>query len=131
MNNTLNSDAALPKPEVPNVPKPSLKDFKIERPPLFPGFSELISREALAPAAVASPAVPLEPDSMTLSRAMSNLDPIEAETADEPIAGGRIDDAAEAAEVAAITRDQIRWDPRLAIMAQANSSPADVLAVLQ
>jgi hypothetical protein len=131
MNNTLNADVVLPKPEVPNVPKPSLEDFRIERPPLFPGFSELISREALTSLAVTSPGAPLELDSMTLSRAMSNLDPIEAETADEPIAGGRLDDAAEAAEVAAITRDQIRWDPKLAIMTQANSSPADVLAVLQ
>jgi hypothetical protein len=137
MNSTLTSDLVTSKPKVVNAPKPSLEEFKFERPPLFPGFSELVSPEVLPPSGISSlvtdPAdlAPVESDSLTLSRAMTRVDASEPKVADDMIPGGRLDNAREAAEVAAITRDQIRWEPRAAVMAQANSSPADVLAVLQ
>lgn len=137
MNNTLTSNVVVPKPNVPNTQKPSLEDFRLERPPLFPGFPELVNRDVLPPSGLGSlvpnspDLPPVEADSLTLSRATTMIDTSEPNVAEEMIPGGRLNDAAEAAEIAAITRDQIRWEPRLAVMAQANSSPADVLAVLQ
>ena len=134
MNSTLTSDVVVSKP---NVTKPSLDDFRLERPPLFPGFPELVNRDVLPPAGLGSleadspDLAPAEIDSLILSRATAMLDVSETTTAEEMIPGGRLNNASEAAEVAAITRDQIRWEPREAVMAQANSSPVDVLAVLQ
>lgn len=134
MNNTLTSDIVVSKL---NGSKPSLDEFRLERPAIFPGLPGLVNLDVLPPAGVSSAIeessdlAPVESDSLTLSRAMTRIDASESKTAEDMIPGGRLDNAREAAEVAAITRDQIRWEPRAAVIAQANSSPADVLAVLQ
>lgn len=127
----------------PLVPQPSLEDFKLERPPVFPQINELINGEVKPPQGLPTSGptptdlAPVEEDSLTLHRGVGHLhlvndsSTIDHDTAESVVPGGNIDRSSDAEEVAAITRDQIRWDPRVAVMAQANTSPAEVLAVLK
>ena len=133
MNNPLSSDVT----SKPNVNNSGLDEFRLRRPPLFPSFPELVNREVLPPSGLksletmAADMAPAESDSLSLTRAATMMESSDESVAEKLISGSRVENSTEAAEVAAITRDQIRWEPRVAVMAQANSSPTDVLAVLQ
>lgn len=137
MNNTIMNPMTATGVQEPLVPKPSLEDFRLSTPAVFPNINELINAEVTPPRGLPG-AIELQQDMDALAkdsfdgtRALAIMDAGGPRTAEEVVPGGRIEEPFQAAEVAAVSRDQIRWEPEVAIEAQANSTPANVLAVLR
>lgn len=134
----------------PIVPPPALADFELRLPNVFPALGTLPDPRLTPPAGIDSlldivppPILPIEqtgnavgtPDaSVTVSRAVLEME-MSAMLADAAGVSmtrpGRIELSSDAAETAAIARDQIRWDPRQAIASQANSVASYVLSLLK
>lgn len=119
----------------PLVSPPRLKDFEISSPPLFPGFSGLANPATSPPAGIeslrdelpAGVAVNLNRAAVAMEASAVRSEEGTASVTEETM----INESTDAAEAAAITRDQIRYEPRQAMQAQANSNAQNVLAVLK
>lgn len=146
----LSSGYAVKAPQVrqldPLVPPPSMQDFELQSPPVFPGMSELPNPKVEPPAGIdklldtpaivrakgsPSPASTATGVAVTINRASSVMEAVAASGAMPTGTGSNLREPEEASEAAAITRDQIRYEPKAAITAQANSTPANVLALLK
>jgi len=120
------------------TPQPlNMNEFKFRLQTPIPISKEVVNPELIPPKGLpATPPRPPEPpqiegDSVTLRRSTTGVSSRDLVAAEDVINGDRSPTAEEAADVAAITRDQIRWEPQVAIAAQGNTSPANVLSVLQ
>jgi hypothetical protein len=119
----------------PLVSPPRLQDFELRPPPLFPGVGSLSNPSMSPPAGIDS----LRDDRSTgvavrLNRAAVAMEAstIRSQEGTTSVTEGTmITESTDAAEAAAITRDQIRYEPRRAMEAQANSSAQNVLSVLK
>lgn len=105
----------LPPPSATPSREPVAKaeDFRLQLPEVFPSMERLPNPEVASPKGLWGLLDVLPPRVLPLESAH-----------------GSIKTAADAEETAALTRDQIRWDPRMAIIAQAHSTPESVLTLL-
>jgi hypothetical protein len=127
----------------PLVSPPRLKDFEMRSPPLFPGVGALSDPAVSPPAGIDSlrssqPSGdrnrPTSGVEVTLNRAAMAMEAnaIRSEEGTSSVTEGTtIVESTDAAEAAAIARDQIRYEPRKALEAQANSTAQNVLSVLK
>lgn len=131
---------AVKGPEVkkldPLVSPPSVQDFEMRLPTLFPGVGGLSNPSVAPPAGIDSlrdrPPVGVE---VSLNRAAMAMEAsaVRSEEGTASVTEGtmKIADSTDAAEAAAVTRDQIRYEPQRALEAQANTTAQNVLSVLK
>lgn len=119
----------------PLVPPPRLQDFEMRNEPLFPGVGGLVNPATQPPAGIGSLRKELSTGvDVNLNRAAVAIEASVSGLEDgvtSATAAPRIVQSTEAAEAAALARDQIRYEPRRAMEAQANSSPQSALSVLK